>query len=98
MSSRNNYLTPAERKIAPKLNQTVRNAADDILNGNSDYARVSGKAITELAQAGFTPDYFSVRNALTLEMARPEDTDLVILTAAWLGKPRLLDNIEVNLK
>jgi pantoate--beta-alanine ligase len=97
MSSRNNYLTPAERKIAPVLNRTVQAAAEDVLNGESDYMRVSDKAITALAQAGFKPDYFSVRNALTLEPASPEDKDLVILTAAWLGKPRLLDNIEVKL-
>jgi pantoate--beta-alanine ligase len=97
MSSRNYYLTPADRKIAPILNQTVRTAAEDILHGNSDYKQVSDQAIASLTQAGFKPDYFSVRNALTLEMARPGDTDLVILTAAWLGKPRLLDNIEVKL-
>ena len=98
MSSRNNYLTPAERKVAPVLNQIVRKAAEDILSGNSDYVEVCDTAINELARAGFTPDYFTVRNAATLEIARPEDTDLVILTAAWLGKPRLLDNFEVKLK
>jgi len=98
MSSRNNYLTPAERTLAPKLNQTVQAAADEILNGDSDYTGVCDRATNELTRAGFTPDYFSVRNALTLEIARPEDTDLVILTAAWLGKPRLLDNVEVKLK
>jgi pantoate--beta-alanine ligase len=98
MSSRNNYLTQEERKVAPILNQLVREAANDILNGNSDYAQVCNKAINKLTRAGFNPDYFSVRNALTLEVAGPGDTDLVILTAAWLGKPRLLDNFEVKLK
>lgn len=98
MSSRNNYLTADERKIAPILGQTVRRAADDILNGHSDYTQVSNNAIDELTKAGFKADYFSVRNALTLEEAQPADKNLVILTAAWLGKPRLLDNIEVTLK
>ncbi|MDK1025257.1 MAG: pantoate--beta-alanine ligase [Gammaproteobacteria bacterium] len=98
MSSRNNYLTPGERKIAPILDQTVRRAADDILNGNTDYTQVCINAINELTEAGFKSDYFSVRNALTLEVAQPSDTNLVILTAAWLGRPRLLDNIEITLK
>ncbi len=98
LSSRNQYLTSSERRVAPRLSQTIHQMADAILNGGVDYLQLSNEAMERLTDAGFICDYLSVRNALTLEEAQPGDTDLVILAAAWLGKPRLLDNLEISLR
>ena len=54
---------------------------------------MEARARAELDKAGFRTDYFTVCNALTLETAQHDDSDLVILAAAWLGKTRLIDNL-----
>lgn len=98
MSSRNNYLSAEERTLAPKLNQAVNMAAEQIRNGDRDYNAVCDKAIKLITATGFRSDYFSVRNRHTMAAAQNGDKELVIVAAAWLGKPRLLDNIELTLK
>ena len=102
MSSRNRYLTPAEREVAPRIYATLRAAADRIEGGERDFARLSAWGTTELAAAGMAPDYFEVREAGTLrEPGTAPDglaRELVILTAARLGKARLIDNLRVSLR
>ncbi len=92
LSSRNAYLTQEEQQIAPLLYQTLCTARDAILAGN-DYASIEQQALASLQQAGFSPDYFHVCRSSDLAPAQISDTELVLLTAAKLGKTRLIDNL-----
>jgi pantoate--beta-alanine ligase len=96
MSSRNGYLTEQQRQTAPLLYQTLCNARDAILAGDN-YADVEQQALSTLQQAGFQPDYFRVCRSEDLAPAQQDDTDLVLLAAAKLGKTRLIDNLIVEL-
>jgi pantoate--beta-alanine ligase len=93
MSSRNRYLTPAERQVAPRIHATLSEAAARIRSGERDYAALSAWGSEQLRAAGMAPDYFAIRDALTL--GEPAGGELVILTAARLGKARLIDNLRV---
>ncbi len=100
MSSRNNYLTPAERQIAPRLYATLQAAAGQTCDGApaADFGRIEADAATALAAAGLRPDYVSIRRQQDLAAPGPGDRQLVVLAAAWLGRARLIDNLEVELK
>lgn len=91
MSSRNGYLTLAERARAPMLYRTLQEAAQALAAGVGVEA-VSGAALESLREAGFRPDYFEVLRASDLAPAGAGDPDRVILAAAWLGRARLIDN------
>jgi pantoate--beta-alanine ligase len=93
MSSRNSYLTGAEKKVAPKLYHSLCTARDLILTGTETFAAIEQQALQYLQQAGFQPDYFSVCRSSDLKKASAEDVDLVLLAAVKLGKTRLIDNI-----
>jgi len=95
MSSRNAYLSDAERRNAPALHQALQQAAADIRAGDHDYAAIAARAMQGLQAAGFRPDYFSVRRAADLRAPGAADQDLRLLAAAWLGKARLIDNIAI---
>lgn len=96
LSSRNGYLTPEERQCAPALYKALKEAKEAILTGQADFKGIQSRASHALEQAGFTPDYFDICNAKTLEPALRSDQELVILAAAHLGKARLIDNIVVS--
>jgi pantoate--beta-alanine ligase len=96
MSSRNGYLTPEQRHIAPLLYQTLCEAREAILHC-VELNTVAEQAIGILQQVGFQVDYFTVCRADDLSLAQCHDTNLVILTAAKLGKTRLIDNMMVAL-
>jgi pantoate--beta-alanine ligase len=93
MSSRNQYLTPAEMLSAPLLYATLRDARDKLLGGES-IAKVESAAIKTLTNTGFDPDYFSVRRSSDLSVPKKAAGKLVILVAAQLGKARLIDNLQ----
>jgi pantoate--beta-alanine ligase len=94
-SSRNAYLSPAERTVAPKLNQALREAAAAIANGKPIQEALAAARAT-LASAGFAVDYIELRNADTLSpVTDPKREPLRLLAAARLGKTRLIDNIPV---
>lgn len=95
LSSRNAYLTPAERQVASELHQTLQRAAAAIRAGTSANAALRA-ARTELKAAGFQTDYIELRNAETLAPVadRPSEP-LRLLAAAKLGKTRLIDNVSV---
>jgi pantoate--beta-alanine ligase len=99
MSSRNNYLTPEEREIAPVLASTLKVAANTLLQRQEavPFTEIEIESADALGKAGFRPDYFSIRRRGDLAVAESGDRELVILAAAWLGKARLIDNIEVSL-
>ncbi|MEI6414050.1 MAG: pantoate--beta-alanine ligase [Pseudomonadota bacterium] len=94
MSSRNGYLTPEERARAPCLFATLQQSAQRILAGG-DLARVTHDACGALAAGGLKPEYVAIRRAADLGEPGADDQDLVILAAAWLGRTRLIDNLQV---
>ena len=63
-------------------------------SGVRDFARIEAAGRAALDGAGFRTDYFSVRDAKTLAPARPDTSEFVVLTAARLGKARLIDNVQ----
>lgn len=95
MSSRNSYLSAAERQRAPLLYQTLKAAAEAILRGDTAFAAIEERCMETLKAGGFRPDYFAVRRAEDLGLPEEAHTDCRILAAAWLGQARLIDNIAV---
>ncbi|MDB6089720.1 MAG: Pantothenate synthetase [Gammaproteobacteria bacterium] len=96
MSSRNQYLTPAERQAAPRIYQTLLAAGNRLRAGDADFASIERFGIQALESAGMRPDYFAVRQAHDLNAPRHDTNHLVVLTAARLGKARLIDNVQVT--
>ncbi|MBI2754164.1 MAG: pantoate--beta-alanine ligase [Betaproteobacteria bacterium] len=86
MSSRNTYLSAAERAEAPRLYGT--------LLAISEGRTSCGEAMRELAAAGWTTDYVEIRRQQDLAPPLPRDRELVVLAAARLGTTRLIDNVE----
>ena len=95
MSSRNQYLIPAERAIAPRIFQTLEQTAVELRAGVSDYTRIELSAIEALRSAGFAPEYFAIRER-DLGPAHADSRELVVLVAARLGRARLIDNLQVS--
>ena len=102
MSSRNRYLTEAERQIAPNIYRALKAAARGIAGEGDRLTREQaewhcGEALRMLIAVGFTKiDYVSVRNAETLAPIEGANRAMRLLAAAWLGKTRLIDNIAVE--
>ncbi len=95
LSSRNAYLTAAERAAAPELHRALQGAATAIRGGLAGEAACATASV-RLAASGFAVDYFALRNAETLEPAPGRGTEqLRLLVAARLGRTRLIDNIAV---
>jgi pantoate--beta-alanine ligase len=94
LSSRNSYLTPDERGVAPLLNAALRSASEALRAGAS-VAKAEADGLAALAAAGFGKvDYFEVRGAedLTRLGPGPVSTPARVFVAARLGKARLIDN------
>jgi pantoate--beta-alanine ligase len=96
LSSRNGYLSAAERAEAPRLYRCLRAAADEVLAGKRDFRRIELQAMSTLANKGWRPDYVSVRRQADLQPPGVDDHALVVLAAAFLGRTRLIDNVEVT--
>ena len=97
LSSRNQYLSPSERREAPRLYQTLSAMRAQLLQGSRDMQRVELDGMAELARHGWRPDYIGIRRQADLQVAAADDAHLVIVAAARLGGTRLIDNIEVEL-
>ena len=99
LSSRNGYLSEAERAEAPILYQTLNEVAAEVRSGNKNIADIEKKAMERLAQRHWNPDYVSIRKRANLQQPTLADlaqnTELVVLTAAKLGNTRLIDNLEI---
>jgi len=95
MSSRNQYLTAAERALAPRIYATLQAAAQRLRAGDGDLSGIERSGFRALESAGFRPEYFAVRQALDLGAPSAQVRELVLLTAARLGKARLIDNVQV---
>ncbi|WP_367280301.1 pantoate--beta-alanine ligase [Sulfuricaulis sp.] len=98
LSSRNNYLSPEERKTAPRLYEALCRLRDRVLREGMHLAAVEENAVIDLQSDGFRPDYVNVRRQSDLQLPGADDRKLVALAAAWLGQTRLIDNVEFELK
>jgi pantoate--beta-alanine ligase len=96
MSSRNQYLSAAERKIAPALHRVLSQTAAALQSGNRDFAMLETQGYEELQASGFTAEYLSIRRAEDLGAPLRDDNHLVVLAAARLGAVRLIDNVLVE--
>ena len=96
MSSRNGYLTAQEWSEAVRLSQNLQRIKSRIEAGDRDFDALTRAAVADLTAHGWRVDYVEVRNRSQLAPPGMGDRELVILAAAWLGKTRLIDNIEVG--
>ena len=97
LSSRNVYLSPQERKEAPRLHRVLSAVCEELMGGARDFQRMDQQAMAELARHGWQPDYVAVRRQADLHPPTERDRDLVVLGAARLGRTRLIDNVELTL-
>ena len=102
LSSRNNYLSTAERLESVQLSQALQALAQALRSGASDVVALEQQAMATLAARGWQPDYLTVRRRTDLQTPAAADVTalangagLVVLGAAKLGKTRLIDNLEV---
>ena len=91
LSSRNRYLSVAERAIAPVVYQALAGARERLEKGDVDFAAIEKAGLAHLRHLGLVPDYFEVRS-VELRKPSPGDHEFVVLTAARLGRARLIDN------
>ena len=96
MSSRNQYLTGTERPVAPRIYETLQAVAKRLSTGDVEFASIERFGVEALTKVGMKPDYFAVRRAEDLGPPANDTKHLVVLTAARLGKARLIDNIQVR--
>lgn len=97
LSSRNQYLSAAERAEAPRLYRELQAVARALEAGERDYAALETAAAQRLAENGWQVDYVEIRQADGLGVAHVGDKNLVVLAAARLGSTRLIDNLEIRL-
>jgi pantoate--beta-alanine ligase len=95
LSSRNGYLSAAERAEAPRLFRCLEDIARELQKGGADHAELEREAMEILVKNQWKPDYIAVRKQADLQLPALDDRKLVVLAAAWLGKTRLIDNLEV---
>ena len=94
LSSRNGYLSPSERQLAPVIYKTLTVLADAIHQQGIDDEIALASARHELEEHGFRIDYLELRRRSDLQPARADDHELVVLVAAFLGRTRLIDNLQ----
>jgi pantoate--beta-alanine ligase len=99
LSSRNGYLSDAERAEAPQLYKVLNEVADEVRHGGLNIFEIEKRAMTKLAQRQWNPDYVSIRKRSDLQPPSAGDmaqkAELVVVAAAKLGKTRLIDNLEI---
>jgi pantoate--beta-alanine ligase len=96
MSSRNGYLSAQERAIAPVLHRVLSGLTEKLREGSDDYAGLQAQVVRELDENGLKTDYVAIRRSADLLEPEPGEKELVVLAAAYLGKARLIDNLEVS--
>lgn len=95
LSSRNRYLSAAERKEAIRLREAIIGVRDAVVGGDRNFIAMEYAAGALLARHGWHVDYVVVRNQRSLMRPEPQDKALVVLGAAKLGQTRLIDNLEI---
>lgn len=95
LSSRNGYLSAAERAEAPRLYRKLLRIRDAVRAGHHDFLQLESEAADGLRSHGWQPDYITVRRRADLQPPAHESDPLVVLAAARLGATRLIDNLEI---
>ncbi len=95
LSSRNGYLSDAEKQTATQLYQTLKRIAEQIQSGNTDLLSILQQAKDHLAACGFEVEYLEIRTP-DLQQATHLAQDLIVLVAAKLGATRLIDNLFIK--
>lgn len=96
LSSRNQYLSADERRVAPEIHRTLVEVTEALRSGRRDYEALQQAAYGRLAAAGFRSQYFEIR-APDLSRPAPDAGEWVVLVAAFLGRTRLIDNRYLSL-
>lgn len=96
LSSRNSYLSDEQLQIAPRLNATLNAAVQAIKQSKKTYREIEQQSKITLNNLGFKSDYFVICRRSDLQPATETESQLVILAAAYLGKARLIDNIQLD--
>jgi len=94
MSSRNQYLSPADRIRAAEFVRALTRVKQAIERGRRDYAELEAEARSFLDMKGFRVDYVALRKQTDLLPPTEGVKAVVVLGAAWLGTTRLIDNLE----
>jgi pantoate--beta-alanine ligase len=94
MSSRNGYLSEAERAQAPQLHAALQQLAQTVRNGSTDFEALQAQALATLSAQGWQGDYVALRRQADLGAPQAGQA-LVVLAAARLGRTRLIDNLEI---
>lgn len=95
LSSRNGYLSAAERAEAPRLYRCLNTLRTALHAGNTDFAQLEHNAQAELAAHGWQSDYIALCSQADLSAATVDNGPWVALAASRLGNTRLIDNIEI---
>jgi len=98
LSSRNSYLTPMERAVAPQLQLVLQKVRAGVTENPQRIPEVQKDAAKELEERGWKPDYIAVRRQSDLQVPGASDKNLVVLGAAKLGETRLIDNLEFEIR
>jgi len=96
MSSRNQYLTDNERQRASRLQNILQLIAGELRKGRRDYSALSEEATLALNKTGWKVDYIEILRP-NLTQPTEKTRDFIILAAANLGKPRLIDNLKCTI-
>lgn len=95
LSSRNRYLTDAERREAPRMFEALNQVKAAVAGGDRNFEAIEFAADALLARYGWHVDYVVVRSRRTLMQPEDGERELVALGAAKLGSTRLIDNLEI---
>lgn len=99
MSSRNGYLSPAEKAQASQLRAELVSLSEQIKQQGrrANFSSLEQAAALNLQRHGWQVDYVAIRAASNLQSASADDTDVVVLAAAKLGTTRLIDNLSLKI-
>jgi pantoate--beta-alanine ligase len=92
MSSRNVYLSDAERVVAPRLASALQSVVEAFGRGETDAGRLERLGLQQLEGTGFEVQYLEIRDSLTLERVEKARKGVTVFAAAFLGRTRLIDN------
>lgn len=96
MSSRNSFITSEERPQAAELYRVLHWVREEIMQGNADFAALQEAAKASIRKVGFRPDYVSICNSKTLQLAAVDDRHITVLGAMYTSAARLIDNLSLQ--
>ena len=96
MSSRNGYLSKEEKATASAIYEEMQRIKAGIEGGNINFSELEDAMVANLEAKGFKKDYCQVVNASTFKAATANDKELVLLVAMFMGKTRLIDNLQIT--